>query len=82
MNGNLIRKITVGRDPKDAMVFMVGRQYGGGMTCNGIFQDRDDHNGDVTYNVYVETDMETSVLWKSITGMPVMIEYDCDFETD
>ena len=71
MAGNLIRKISVGRDPKDSMVFMVNKEYAGGMTCNGIFQDRDENSGEMIYNVYIETKSETSVLWKSIIGVPV-----------
>lgn len=75
----LIRKIIIGRDPKDAMAYFVGMRAGGG-EVSAIVMD-EEHL--VRYNrkrylVYLQQD-ESQVLWKSVDEMPCIIEYDCNF---
>jgi len=78
MNG-LIRKIIIGRDPKDAMAYYLGMRAGTG-TVSAIVSD-DEHQfkyGKTRYLVYLQTE-DGQVLWKAIDEMPCIIEFDCNF---
>ncbi len=76
---NLIRKIVVGPNPKDAMAYYVGMRAGEGKVS---FIEEDEaalfRHGTRKYKVYIE-DSENTYLWKSIENQPVMVEYDCKF---
>ena len=76
---NLIRKIVVGPNPKDAMAYYVGMRAGEG---KGSFIEEDEaslnRHGGKKYKVFIE-DSENTYLWKSIENQPVMVEYDCKF---
>ena len=81
MEYGLIRKIVIGRDPKDAMAYYVGMRAGKGNVSRTqpIQLDRYQHKyGQTRYLIYIETDNDTR-LWKSIDGMPCIIEYDLNF---
>jgi len=75
----LIRKIIIGRDPKDAMAYFVGMRAGGG-EVSAIVMDEEHLNrySRKRYLVYLQQD-ESQVLWKSVDEMPCIIEYDCNF---
>ena len=75
----LIRKIVVGRDPKDGMAYYIGMRAGQG-TVSAILEDERQlvKHGIKRYLVYIESD-EGTLLWKSINEMPCMIEYDLNF---
>lgn len=75
----VIRKIVIGRDPKDAMAYYVGMRAGGGEVSAIIF----DEEYMVRYNksrylVYLQR-TDGQVLWKSVNDMPSIIEYDLNF---
>lgn len=75
----LIRKIVVGKDPKDGMAYFVGMRAGGGKV-SAIIEDASHLHkfGFKRYLVYVETEEET-MLWKAVDSMPCLLEYDLDF---
>ena len=75
----LIRKIVIGRDPKDAMAYYVGMRAGSGNVSAIVLDDEHlfRHNRK-RYLVYLQTD-DGQVLWKSVDDMPCIIEYDCNF---
>ena len=75
----LIRKIVVGRDPKNGMAYYVGMKAGAGEVCAIVHDERHlSRWGKDRYLVYLDTD-NTQVLWKSIDEMPCMLEFDCNF---
>lgn len=76
----MIRKIVIGRDPKDAMAYYVGMRAGAGKVV-AIIQDEKyiQKYGIVRYLIYVEND-EGTMIWKSVDGMPCILEYDLKFE--
>lgn len=75
----LIRKIVVGRDPKDAMAYFVGMRAGDG-TVSAILLDEEFlvRHGKMRYLVYIRNS-EGNNLWKAINEMPCVIEYDLNF---
>lgn len=75
----LIRKIVVGRDPKDGMAYFVGMKAGSG-NVSAILMDEEFlvRHGKVRYLVYIRNS-EGNNLWKSIHEMPCVIEYDLNF---
>jgi hypothetical protein len=79
MEYGLIRKIVIGRDPKDAMAYYVGMRAGKGHVSAIAPDDRYQHKyGQMRYLIYIETDNGT-MLWKAVDGMPCIIEYDLNF---
>lgn len=76
---DLIRKIIVGQNPKDAMAYFVGMRAGEGMVTAIVFDERDYYKtGSKSYSIYIESH-DGTMLWKRIDDMPVMLEYDCKF---
>ena len=75
----LIRKIIIGRDPKDAMAYFVGMRAGKGKV-SAIIMDEEHlfRFQKKRYLVYLQSD-NGQVLWKSVDDMPCIIEYDCNF---
>jgi len=75
----LIRKIIIGRDPKDAMAYYVGMRAGGG-TVSAIVLDEEHmyRYSKKRYLVYLQQE-GSQVLWKSVDDMPCIIEFDCNF---
>ena len=75
----LIRKIIIGRDPKDAMAYYVGMRAGDGKVSAIVLDERHlYHHGKTRYLVYVQNS-EGQVLWKSVEDMPCILEFDLDF---
>ena len=75
----LIRKIIIGRDPKDAMAYFVGMKAGGG-NVEAIVHDQEQlyKNGKNRYLVYVKDDNGIA-LWKAVDEMPCIVEFDLNF---
>ena len=78
MNG-VIRKIIIGRDPKDAMAYYVGMRAGSGEVSAIVL----DEEHLVRYNkkrylVYIQND-GGQVIWKSVDDMPCILEFDLNF---
>ena len=75
----LIRKIVIGKNPKDAMAYFIGMRAGGGSVAAIILDDRHLHKYSKTrYLIYLDQG-NSQVLWKSVDDMPCIIEYDCNF---
>jgi hypothetical protein len=76
----MIRKIIIGRDPKDAMAYYVGMRAGSGKVV-AITEDEAHlhHHSKKRYLIYIENG-EGTMLWKSIDDMPCILEYDLNFE--
>jgi hypothetical protein len=77
---DIIRKIIIGTDPKDAMAYYVGMRAGGGEVAAIIL----DEEHLVRYNmkrylVYIEN-ADGTMLWKAVDNMPCLVEYDCRFD--
>lgn len=79
MEEGLIRKIVVGKEPKDGMAYYVGMRAGKGEVSAILEDDRHLHKfGKKRYLIYIEND-EGTMLWKSIDEMPCMLEFDLNF---
>lgn len=76
----MIRKIVIGRDPKDAMAYYIGMRAGAGKVV-AIIQDDKYLNkySSIRYLIYVEND-EGTMIWKAVDNMPCILEYDLKFE--
>jgi hypothetical protein len=75
----LIRKIIAGTDPLKALAYYVGQKAGDGEIDSIVLDGSHLHyHGERKYLIYLKKD-STLMLWKSIEGMPVIIEYDCNF---
>jgi|TARA_R100001129_G_scaffold105087_1_gene71828 hypothetical protein len=75
----LIRKIIIGKNPKDAMAYYVGMRAGKGEVSTIILDDRHLHvHGKTRYLVYISTE-GSEVLWKAVDEMPCIVEFDLNF---
>jgi len=78
MNG-VIRKIIIGRDPKDAMAYYVGMRAGSGEVSAIVLDDKHLHRySKKRYLVYIQNN-EGQMLWKSVDDMPCILEFDLNF---
>ena len=76
----LIRKIVVGRDPKDAMAYYVGMRAGRGNVSAIVLDAEHLHrHGSKRYLVYLQEEDNSQVLWKAIEDAPCIIEFDLNF---
>ena len=76
----IIRKIVIGRDPKDAMAYFLGMRAGTGEVGTIVMDDEHLYRyNKKRYLIYLLQKDGTQVLWKSIDDMPCIIEYDCNF---
>ena len=77
----LIRKIIVGQNPKDAMAYYVG-QRAGVSKVHAIVKDEKclAKYGINRWLIYIENESDGVMIWKTIEGMPCLIEHDCDFK--
>jgi hypothetical protein len=69
-----IRRISVGPDYKNAMHFSKGKEAFGGHVIHEILFIEDG------YNVFLKNKNEEIFQWKRIVGMPILIEYNIEFE--
>tara|TARA_R110002020_G_scaffold65872_1_gene173536 strand:+ start:2008 stop:2244 length:237 start_codon:yes stop_codon:yes gene_type:complete len=75
----LIRKIIIGKNPKDAMAYYVGMRAGRGEVSTIIMDDRHLHlHGKTRYLVYISSE-GSEVLWKAVDEMPCIVEFDLNF---
>jgi hypothetical protein len=79
MEEGYVRKIIIGQDPKNGMAYYVGMRAGEGNVSAIVLDTEFLHKfASTRYLIYVNTDGENA-LWKSVNGMPVIIEYDLNF---
>lgn len=72
---NPIRKIAVGPDYKDSMKYAVGVKV-----LRHTLEIVEIRNiGNSEYDIYVENDIDETFVWKRISGMPVVLEFNIDF---
>lgn len=77
---NLIRKIVVGPNPKDAMAYYVGMRAGSGKVSAIVEDERAMFKYSIRrYNVFIQ-DKDSTYIWKTVENQPVLVEYDCNFE--
>lgn len=72
---NLIRKISYGPDYKDSMKHPVGSHVLRGTLKVVDIRDL----GNEIYEIYVENDKDEVFVWKKISGMPVVVEFNVEF---
>jgi len=76
----MIRKIVIGRDPKDAMAYYVGMRAGSGRVVAITEDDAYLHrHGKKRYLIYIENE-EGTMIWKAVDDMPCILEYDLKFD--
>ena len=76
----LIRKIIIGRDPKNAMAYFVGMRAGSGKVSTIVMDGEHLYKySKKRYLVYLQNEDGSQALWKAVDEMPCIIEYDCDF---
>ena len=76
----MIRKIVIGRDPKDAMAYYVGMRAGSGKVVAITEDEAHLHRfGKKRYLIYIENE-EGTMVWKSVDDMPCILEYDLRFD--
>lgn len=75
MSAKIIRKITIGPDPKDGLYYIVGnRVFKGAFQITTIIE-QDEGN---VFCVYIKKDGVGELMWKKISGVPVVVDYDVD----
>tara|TARA_R110000744_G_scaffold73544_1_gene147223 strand:+ start:3893 stop:4132 length:240 start_codon:yes stop_codon:yes gene_type:complete len=76
----IIRKIIIGRDPKNAMAYYIGMRAGSGKVSTIILDDEKLYKyNKFRYLIYLEDETTSQTLWKSVDDMPCIVEYDCNF---
>jgi hypothetical protein len=75
----LIRKIVLGKNPKDAMAYYVGMRAGSGEVSAIVHDEAYLHKFHKSrYLVYIQTE-DGVVLWKAVEDLPCVVEYDLNF---
>jgi|TARA_R110000787_G_scaffold182422_1_gene294403 hypothetical protein len=78
---DLIRKIVVGQNPKDAMAYYVGQRAGESRVHAIVKDEKALSKYSVRrWLIYIENESDGIMLWKTIEDMPCLVEYDCKFE--
>lgn len=78
---SIIRKISTGIDfPNGAMHYQLGKTFTVQDEQWEVIRIAEEltKDGRIAYNIYIQG-ADTTVLWKSLVGMPVHIEYDINF---
>mgnify|MGYP003124825235 CR=1 FL=1 len=81
----VIRKIIIGRDPKDAMAYYIGMKAGANIVSTIIdlcLSRQVNHlhvHGKSRYLIYVQDEDEIQTLWKAVVDIPCMLEFDLNF---
>jgi len=84
MELGVIRKIVIGKEPKNGMAYYVGMPVGPSANPTGkvtaiVFDERHFHfSAKNRFLIYVETP-EGSSIWKVIDSMPTVVEMDLNF---
>jgi hypothetical protein len=78
-HSNIIRKIVVGSDPKNGLAYKLHNQIGPYTIVDIQLDERGlALHGIERYLVYVQATDQSIMLWKSISGCPVMLEFDIE----
>lgn len=76
----LIRKIIIGKNPKDAMAYYIGMKAGDKEVSAIILDESILHRYNIKrYLIYLQSEDGSQALWKSVDDMPCIIEFDCNF---
>ena len=76
----LIRKIVVGKDPKNAMAYFIGMRVGENKVSDIVHDEKHlYHHGINRYEIYVEQQDKSNILWKVVEEVPCTIEFDLNF---
>jgi hypothetical protein len=76
----LIRKIIIGKNPKDAMAYYIGMKAGDKKVSAIVLDESILHRFNIKrYLIYLQSEDGSQVLWKSVDDMPCIIEFDCNF---
>tara|TARA_R110002020_G_scaffold95258_1_gene228627 strand:+ start:256 stop:495 length:240 start_codon:yes stop_codon:yes gene_type:complete len=76
----VIRKIIIGRDPKDAMAYYIGMRVGPSKVSTIVQDEGYLHRyGKNRYLVYLQDEESIQTLWKAVDDIPCMLEFDLDF---
>ena len=78
----IIRKISVGRDyPNGSIHYQVGKRMNllGTEYIISLIALEKVEGDKVGYNIYIENNIEGTILWKTIIDMPIHIENDITF---
>ena len=74
-----IRKIVIGKDPKNGMAYYLGMRAGEGKVSAILEDDRHlAKYGRVRYLIYIERE-DGTLLWKAVDDMPCLLEFDLNF---
>lgn len=77
---NVIRKIVIGKNPKDAMAYYLGMKAGDKKVSAIIIDESFLHRFSIKrYLIYLQEEDGSQVLWKAVDDMPCIIEFDCNF---
>lgn len=76
----MIRKIIIGRDPKNAMAYYTGMRVGDAkITAIIVDEEHLYKHGRTRYLIYIENP-DGIMLWKGVDSMPVIVEYDLNLD--
>ena len=76
----VIRKIIIGRDPKDAMAYYIGMKAGANIVSTIIEDEKHLHvHAKSRYLIYVQDEDKIQTLWKAVVDIPCMLEFDLNF---
>lgn len=76
----LIRKIVIGRDPKNALAYYVDMPAGSSRVS--VIQFDEEFmvkNKKSRYYIFLQQPDGSQVLWKTVDDMPCIVEYDLNF---
>jgi hypothetical protein len=77
---DVIRKIIIGQNPKDAMAYYVGMRIGDSKVVVIEFNERGYYKtSERSYKIYLEHPKDGTMFWKEIVNMPCIVEYDLNF---
>jgi len=76
----IIRKIVIGPDPMKAMAYYIGQKAGAHTVSAIVLDDKYLHlYNERRYAIYIQDEDGAQMIWKRIEGMPVVVEFDCNF---
>ena len=77
---DLIRKIIIGTNPKDAMAYYIGMKAGDRKVSAIVLDESMLHRFNIKrYLIYLQEEDGSQALWKSVDDMPCIVEFDCNF---
>lgn len=77
---NVIRKIVIGKNPKDAMAYYIGMKAGDKKVSAIVLDESILQRFNIKrYLIYLQEEDGSQALWKAVDDMPCIIEFDCNF---